>query len=766
MPPKRPRLERPPLEMYKNKFFALSERKTTGAYDDQQPNTKRRKTDGGRKHYMERPASMLFPATSMAALTFGRYEASIMMPRALRGASKKDPIASTGELGRLPTEVRDVIFRHMLLSPKEISLLRGWSLVFPRDCPKLELALIRTCEVFRRQGLRILYGENRFVYRNRDPNERHDATPWVLEKVFKHSHFPIDRYGHLIRYIRINVEHNRMGRDHRDNFARSLAKFGPKSNILCAANLHTVTIEVPVMTLQDIADRNGAIDAVANPSDVPIRRFFNKSAIEALEQLNTKFIHILAIDKQNRNLETVIDMRYYMSHKRRKRRLGRYPEANYDEDDDKFAGDELMKHKREELTRASLIHLRNSPMSLEFLARYPQNAIYKWKLWNFAAPIPKPPARDISLSDKFGESSSIISLRSEVTPSEDPATRENTSPGNLSVEDLERIYSESTELAGSDHARQTILDPDSLPPLSTLKFMQNVNLERKAAKNLRLRQIITTPTTDNAKPAGTNSRLEAKSSVKKVQHVARSNNSNDRTQRPAETGRPTTSSSLGSSRARHPLTPPPESPDVPPLPVYTEKECPNKKDMRTPTTSQFSEEELLRKREYVDKLDRRAAPGMALFRAKTVTKEKKEAMRVAREAARVAAAVLAQATQTGDTEAKEAATQEVATKERAMDEATAAYAEAKTACTKAREYCEIAHKQFKEEDAREHREECKRRRMRRAQKQDREHGDETEHGEGHGKEDQRQPETNEETQQRTSQDAGTQPEQENGHPPQ
>lgn len=683
----RPPLERPPLDIYKDKFFALSERNVTGAYDDQLPKTKRCKTDNGRKNYVERPASL------------GRYDVVSSVPRALRGTHGNDPIASMGVLGRVPAEVRDNIFRYILLSPKEIRVLRVWSLVFPRDCPQLELALIRTCEVFRRQGLRILYGENRFVYRNRDPSEGDKVTPWVLRKIFNHSHFPIDRHGHLIRYIRIDVEDNRMDRKYRENFVRSLTKFGPNSSLSCPANLHTVTIEVPALTLQDMINDKDAIGSVPNPSHVPICRFFGKSAIEALEKLDTKFIRILAVDKHNNVLETVIDMRYHVSDQRQQRRnrmAYKYPEANYDEDDDAVASDEVMKRTRERLARASLTHLRNLPLSLQLLALYPQRSIYKWNLWDVAAPVARPPTLDISLPDDFGD----LSERGLTPRGEDYG-------GSLRLDKLEKIYSESEESAGGDHARRPILGATSSPPTSSLDFLHNVSLAKRAAKTHQPVQNASFTTTKDIDFVNTNPHLESpviKSLANPVKRASDTNVFSNQTQNFTDAKYVTASLASGLSRNHGPLAPTQESPYGQNRQSGPDKKYPKDKDMKDPTPSPVTTEQQRQMKERMDELEARAAPGVAEARAMDVAKKKKEEMHAAREAARVAAAALARHSQDLNAEAKEAAEQEAATKESAMNEAIAAYKEAKAALGKAREYTETFTRQLREADKRERKE--------------------------------------------------------------
>ncbi len=151
-----------------------------------------------------------------------------------------------------------------------------------------------------------MYGENRFVHLMRDPDR---VSPLVLRGVYGGLRIPVDRYGHLIRHVAIVVEANRMAdREHRDNFARSIAKLGPGGGLPFPANLHTVTIEVPALC---VSDMGGWHKSESDLSSVPICDFFDDKAIAALKRLSAKFIRVLATDRRGRLLESTIDLRSY-----------------------------------------------------------------------------------------------------------------------------------------------------------------------------------------------------------------------------------------------------------------------------------------------------------------------------------------------------------------------------------------------------------------------------------------------------------------------
>lgn len=226
----------------------------------------------------------------------------------------EDPVAAMGLFTRLPTEVRDMIFRNLLVYHRDIRVLRGWSLVFPRSRPNLETNLLRVCRVFHRQSIRILYSENTFLYLNRDPSAWKSDTDIVIQHVYDRGHIPIDKYGHLIRRIKIVVEANRMQQhDSRVNLPNALQKFLPgQGGVDLPAQLHTITIELPAQTrrMLGMADNIGT-----NRSDVPICSWFRQgsSVLNALQTLNCQFISILAYNHRNEYFEVLIDRRAHFS---------------------------------------------------------------------------------------------------------------------------------------------------------------------------------------------------------------------------------------------------------------------------------------------------------------------------------------------------------------------------------------------------------------------------------------------------------------------
>ncbi|GAW12549.1 hypothetical protein ANO14919_019190 [Xylariales sp. No.14919] len=212
----------------------------------------------------------------------------------------------------LPTEIRDEILRYILLWPHDIAVFRGWSRVYPRSRPCLNLSILYTCRMLRDQGLQILFGENTFTYALRDPKPSHDHTNPVLERVFGDSVLPIDKYGHLIRYAKVKVDRSRIHFGwHRQSFENAILKFLPGGDLAGNVSLHTLTLEIPAENCRDLDWTSGA---AGEPDEVPICRYLKEDSNvgKALLMLRIQWVRVLAWDRFGKCWETKMDMRYFI----------------------------------------------------------------------------------------------------------------------------------------------------------------------------------------------------------------------------------------------------------------------------------------------------------------------------------------------------------------------------------------------------------------------------------------------------------------------
>ncbi|KAI1648126.1 uncharacterized protein F4817DRAFT_364536 [Daldinia loculata] len=230
-------------------------------------------------------------------------------------------VEAMGTLGRLPTEIRDEILRYILISPRDIAVFRGWTRVYGRRGPKLDLAILYTCRVLWLEGLRILFGENTFLYDIRDPPDYLEMTERIMGRVFLKDKIPIDKYGHLMRYIKINVPANRLNSTVISNFCNAIRKFVPGHGLAEPAHLHTLTLKIPAVQVRDM----GFTDLVEDPNEVPATRLFNHftTTRESLMLLNVQYLRILATDSDANLYENVINLRcHYMQKQAREDKNG------------------------------------------------------------------------------------------------------------------------------------------------------------------------------------------------------------------------------------------------------------------------------------------------------------------------------------------------------------------------------------------------------------------------------------------------------------
>ncbi|KAI1776357.1 hypothetical protein F4818DRAFT_378442 [Hypoxylon cercidicola] len=270
-----------------------------------------------------------------------------------------DPIRAMGDLGKFPTEIRDQILGCLLISSDDIKVFQGWSLVYPRTKPCLDLAILRTCNVIRLQGIRILYGENTFLYNIRDFRKHLPHAHLVLDKVYRGCGIPIDKYGHLIRHIKIHIESTRLTIPNLDNFTKALQKFLPDNDLLEPANIHTLTVEVPVVEREDLK----------RPNMVPVWDFFSGSVREALKQLNIQFVRIVAmVPMSDVRYEHMIDLRYF--HKQRQ-----------GQSDDTHESPAMKKHFQD-MVHTGQVRLYNIPVRIwELTILGPEQANKKKLFW-------------------------------------------------------------------------------------------------------------------------------------------------------------------------------------------------------------------------------------------------------------------------------------------------------------------------------------------------------------------------------------------------
>ncbi|KAI1365326.1 hypothetical protein F5Y08DRAFT_178086 [Xylaria arbuscula] len=316
------------------------------------------------------------------------------------GKSPAKPPPACNKFMELPTEIHIEILRHLLVWPHEITVFRGWSLVYPRLRPQLQVSILFTCRLLRDRGLPILFGENTFAYDLRDPKASHNHTSTVIDKVFDGCEVPINKYGHLIRYIRIKAHSNRLhSNNHRRAFESAILKFLPGGDLAHPANLHTITLEVPAICSEDLEPDAELLE----PKLVPICQYLKEDSRinKALFEIRSQYVRVLAWDKFRECWETNIDLLYYFYERELRlqhmtREKGKNYSAAVTADNQNVSGDldeaasyrpkdvKAMDKRWAKKVEDGVSGLKNLAWRIERLAIDPDLVVDKLKVWRRA----------------------------------------------------------------------------------------------------------------------------------------------------------------------------------------------------------------------------------------------------------------------------------------------------------------------------------------------------------------------------------------------
>ncbi|KAI8658451.1 hypothetical protein NCS55_01121500 [Fusarium keratoplasticum] len=169
---------------------------------------------------------------------------------------KLKPKFKKASLMGMPTEVREGIYRHILVSHKPIPVYDGWKRVYERERPGLDTCILRVNRRINLEATGVLYRENTFLYRLRDapgPSHQmvgaqqlaavHDYHPGRASKTRKHEECTInvDKFGEDFRYLTIQADHNRHSAQTQEfmiEAIKTFAKFPSKMNV------HTLQIVI------------------------------------------------------------------------------------------------------------------------------------------------------------------------------------------------------------------------------------------------------------------------------------------------------------------------------------------------------------------------------------------------------------------------------------------------------------------------------------------------------------------------------------------
>ncbi|KAH7188577.1 uncharacterized protein B0J16DRAFT_396713 [Fusarium flagelliforme] len=206
------------------------------------------------------------------------YQAPAARPRPLAGRrsqpkpsrrNKTKPPEKRGLLD-LPAEIREEIYRGLLVSHKPIPVYDGWKRVYQREKPGLDISILMVCKKVFNEAIGVLYGENTFLYRLRDKPTQSHVMNNVHELARSNAYVPelgpretyttvfgdediraravheagtIDfkKYAYLFRYITLQADHNRYESYTMQFMADAIKMFAQEPG---KTNIHTLTIIV------------------------------------------------------------------------------------------------------------------------------------------------------------------------------------------------------------------------------------------------------------------------------------------------------------------------------------------------------------------------------------------------------------------------------------------------------------------------------------------------------------------------------------------
>ncbi|KAM0235821.1 hypothetical protein ACHAPO_005607 [Fusarium lateritium] len=165
-----------------------------------------------------------------------------------------------------PVEIREEIYRGLLVSHKPVPVYDGWKRVFVREKPCLDINILMACKKIFNEAIGVLYGENTFLYRLRDmPTQSHamvniqelaQSNAYVPERSHRETytdmfdddeaeavHEPgtinVKKYACLFRYITLQADHNRSQYYTQEFMAEAINIFAQAPSM---TNIHTLTI--------------------------------------------------------------------------------------------------------------------------------------------------------------------------------------------------------------------------------------------------------------------------------------------------------------------------------------------------------------------------------------------------------------------------------------------------------------------------------------------------------------------------------------------
>ncbi|KAL2129802.1 hypothetical protein VTI74DRAFT_7293 [Chaetomium olivicolor] len=295
----------------------------------------------------------------------------------------------------LATEIRDKIYRYLLVSPEPIHVQHLWTELARRPTRRgrhanedvdfaIDTRILSVCRRTALEGTRVLYSENTFLYMLRDAN---DVEKGNVRRSQRHANrgrqeqerrtINLAKYGHLLRHMAIELEPNRTGNEYERLMGTALETLAPASRNWAPSRpscgpIHLHTLTITISPLFEQSQRTIRAPAVAN-QDAPINEgrflsvvsFFSRGGqvLKALQKINANFLHIhLHVNSDVKNSRSGTDSPPWVEHS------DESDESDSEEEtSDAFSLDRSPKPKHYHLE--TTIDLRCLPRHLEALHR-------------------------------------------------------------------------------------------------------------------------------------------------------------------------------------------------------------------------------------------------------------------------------------------------------------------------------------------------------------------------------------------------------------
>ncbi|KAK0727222.1 hypothetical protein B0T26DRAFT_123891 [Lasiosphaeria miniovina] len=355
---------------------------------------------------------------------------------------------------KIAPEIRDEIYRCLLVSRNYIPVSRLWTQVVRRSRIRngdvditIDPKILRVCRQTAEEGTRILYSENNFMYLLRDPeaipaelsrlsdggnSDNDEILLWIRTtlgtgtrsnvgdrgsarrqnmryriKAATRAHGPLinlDKFGHLIRHMGVELEPNRTGKQYQSLLVRALEALVNTPELVtpppsltsmspvdpwAPINKNKISLNTLTVTISPVFEQNqralrGSDDEEVVARDgqyLSIVKLFSRGSpmIKALKRIDTNFVRINLYSpfvtgdnyikrcygpvsytdgkEPPRHLETTLDLRFLSRHMEVLQREGVFGQM--------WENDKLILDKREELGRRADSALRGLRQRIE-----------------------------------------------------------------------------------------------------------------------------------------------------------------------------------------------------------------------------------------------------------------------------------------------------------------------------------------------------------------------------------------------------------------